>query len=97
VRILYHVRVRGSQPGSPDTALTGTGNFTSLPNSIPGGRFHPRDSTFLTIQIANNPSSKTLKVDAQQLWDAVDAKKTGVSITTQSAVVTRNGPKKTPL
>lgn len=95
VRILYHVRVRGSQPGPANVASAATANFTSLPQAG-GTRFHPRDSTFLTIQIANNPGSKTLKVDAQQLWDAVDAKKTGVSITTQSAVVTRNGPKKTP-
>jgi uncharacterized protein (TIGR02598 family) len=94
LKILYHVRVRGSIPGLPDSTLNGTGNFTSLPDTNPGARFHPRDSTFLTIQIANNPSNKTLTVDTQQLWNAVDAKKAGVSITTQSAVVTRNGPKK---
>jgi len=93
VRILYQVRVRGSQPGPANVASADPSNFTSLPQ-VSGIRFHPRDSTFLTIQIANNPANKALKVDGQQLWDAAEAKTTGISITTQSAVVTRNGPKK---
>jgi len=93
LRILYQVRVRGSQPGPANVSSAGASNFTSLPQ-VSGTRFHPRDSTFLTIQIANNPANKTLKVDARQLWDPADASKGGVSITTQSAVVTRNGPKK---
>ena len=92
VRILYQVRVRGSQPG-PSSIGSAPDNFTSLPQ-VNGERFHPRDSTFLTIQIGNNPGNQTLKVDAVKLWSTEDATKHGVSITTQSAVVTRNGPKK---
>ena len=93
VRILYQVRVRGSQPGPPSIGAAGPENFTSLPQ-VSGPRFHPRDSTFLTIQIANNPGNLTLKIDDLKLWSAADATKRGVSMTTQSAVVTRNGPKK---
>ncbi len=92
LRILYHVRVRGSQPGPPSvTSDGGSTNFTSLPQ-MDGGRFHPRDSTFLTIQIANNPANLTLEEDGKLLWKETDATKRGVTITTQSAVVTRNGP-----
>jgi uncharacterized protein (TIGR02598 family) len=84
LRALYHVRVRGSKPD---------GDFTSLPQ-VKGARHHPRDSTFLTIQIANNPANKTLTVDTKQLWDVAAANKVGVPIMMQSAVVTRNGTKK---
>lgn len=93
LRILYQVRVRGSQPGPSSLGGGGATNFTSLPQ-VTGTRFHPRDSTFLTIQIANNPANTTLKVDAASLWDSQDAAKQGVGMTTQSAVVTRNGPKR---
>lgn len=93
LRILYQVRVRGSQPGPPSVSDGGSSNFTSLPQ-VDGRRFHPRESTFLTIQIANNPGNQTLKGDAKLLWDEADAARHGVTITTQSAVVTRNGPKK---
>ena len=85
-RILYHVRVRGSVGGT---------NFTSLPQVKEQDRFHPRDSTFLTIQIANNPGNATLDEDGQLLlWKEAKAAKLGVTMTTQSAVVTRNGPSK---
>ena len=80
------VRPASISAGGPD-------NFTSLPQ-VSGTRFHPRDSTFLTIQIANNPGNLTLKTDVVKLWDADDATKRGISMTTQSAVVTRNGSKK---
>ena len=94
LRILYHVRVRGSQPGPPNVSPGGdSSNFTSLPQ-VAGGRFHPRDTTFLTIQIANNPGNQTLSTATTQLWDEAKAAQHGVTITTQSAVVTRNGPKK---
>lgn len=84
LRALYHVRVRGSKPD---------GDFTSLPQ-VKGARHRPRDSTFLTIQIASNPANKTLTVDPKQLWDVAAATKAGVPLMTQSAVVTRNGTRK---
>ena len=92
-RIIYQVRVRGSQPGPPDSSAAPAANFTSLPQE--GTRFHPRDSSFLTIQIANNPGNRTLPVGTEQLWSATEAKKMGLALTTQSAIVTRNGPKRT--
>ena len=91
-RIIYQVRVRGSQPGPPDISSEAQTNFTSLPQE--GARFHPRDSSFLTIQIANNPSNRNIPVGTKQLWDASAATKMGMSLVTQSAIVTRNGPKK---
>lgn len=93
LRIIYHVRVRGSQPGPPDSNAAPPDNFTSLPQV--STRFHPRDSSFLTIQIANNPGNRTLPVGTQQLWNATEATKMGVALTTQSAIVTRTGPKRT--
>lgn len=92
-RIIYHVRVRGSQPGPPDSRAAPAENFTSLPQA--GTRFHPRDTSFLTIQIANNPGNRTLPVGTQQLWNATEATKMRLALTTQSAIVTRNGPKRT--
>lgn len=91
-RIIYQVRVRGSQPGPPDSSAAPVANFTSLPQE--GTRFHPRDSSFLTIQIANNPGNRTLPVGPQQLWNATEVKKMGLALTTQSAIVTRNGPQR---
>jgi uncharacterized protein (TIGR02598 family) len=92
-RILYQVRVRGSQPGPPSLAGGAASNFTSLPQ-VSGDRFHPRDTTFLTIQIANNPGNIALKIDNRQLWDPVDSAARGVALVTQSAVVTRTSYKK---
>lgn len=91
-RIVYQVRVRGSQPGPANTQNAPADNFTSLPQE--GSRFHPRDTTFLTIQIANNPGNRTLSLGSQQLWDPAGAAKMGLALTTQSAIVTRNGPRK---
>ncbi len=91
LRALYHVRVRGSMPGASGVETHNEANFTSLPCT--GSPFNPRDSTFLTIQIANNPSGQVLPVDALQLWDTQKAAEKGIGVSTYSAVVTRNGRK----
>jgi uncharacterized protein (TIGR02598 family) len=82
-KTVYHVRVRGSQPGPADTNAAG-GSFTSLPGSE---RFRPRASAFLTVQVAWHPGLAPLPVDeARQLWKP---QPTGLS--TFRAVITRNG------
>lgn len=75
-RVIYHVRVRGSVPGGP---------FTSLPASPEQPRFSPRDTTFLAIQIANNPGHREVPVDPHLLWKTRD-----VPVVSYTAVVTRN-------
>lgn len=82
-KVIYHVRVRGSQPGPADTSAPGVG-FTSLPGAP---RFRPRDTTFLTVQVAWRPGMAALPVDeAQSLWTRGAAPSS-----TYRAVVTRNG------
>lgn len=84
---IYEVRTRASAPGSPDSDAAQASNFTSLPDKN-GTRFHPRDSTILTIQIANNPSGKKLAEDSTtKLWTVPQA---NLTIMMQSAVVTRS-------
>jgi uncharacterized protein (TIGR02598 family) len=86
LRVTYQVRVRGSHPGPADPA-TSDGGFTSLPGET---RFHPRDSIFLTVQVASRPSVSALPVDrTRQLW-----KRAAAPISTYRAVVTRNGTRK---
>lgn len=84
---IYEVRTRASAPGNPDSNSPQPSNFTSLPDSK-GTRFHPRDSTILTIQIANNPGGKKLTEDAAtKLWTVPQG---NLPIMMQSAVVTRS-------
>ncbi len=79
LRIIYQARVRGTMPGESETGLPGQ------------TRYSPKETTFLVIQIANNPAGVELKEDENQLWDSADARKRGLALTTYSAVVTRNG------
>ena len=88
-RALYHVRVRGSMPGDADLTTHNADCFTALPTT--GAPFNPRGTTFLTVQIANNPSNQPLPVDSELLWDTANAGEKGIAISTYSAVVTRNG------
>ncbi len=90
-RVIYHVHIRGSVPGLANAASHTNSRFTSLPSEEGHTRFNPRATTFLTIQIANNPANQTLTVNASSLWES----KT-VAMTNYTAVVARNGnPKKT--
>ncbi|MEQ1859292.1 MAG: Verru_Chthon cassette protein B [Chthoniobacteraceae bacterium] len=82
-KIIYHARARGSQPGPADTSAGG-GGFTSLPGAP---RFHPRDTAFLTVQVAWHPGLAALPVDeARQLWAGRSA-----PMSTYRVVITRNG------
>jgi len=88
--ILYWVRVRGSQPGKADPTSHNSNFPTSLPSQ--GTRFNPRDSTFLTVQIAGNPAGKNLDINATTyLFDPVKAKTAGIRLQTFSVVIARNG------
>jgi uncharacterized protein (TIGR02598 family) len=82
-RVVFQVRVRASKPGASDVTQQNSEAVASLPGTT---RFNPRDSTFLTVQIANNPGNLPMAVDSNQLWTSETN-----SITTHSAVVTRNG------
>lgn len=94
-KALYTVRVRGSMPGT-DTSPAST--FTSLP-STEGTRYNPRSVTFLTIQVVKNPGRKDISALALNapdfLLDAADAKSNHLTVQTYSAVVARNGFRKT--
>jgi uncharacterized protein (TIGR02598 family) len=93
-RILYRVRVRASQPGAGQVDSHSSAQFTSLPSLAGQPRFNPRDTTFLAIQIANNPSGRELATDDALLWDTEAARRGGVSIVMQTAIVARNGYRK---
>lgn len=97
-QIIYHVHVRGSRPGPDSLSTGGTAPFTSLPAAPRTRRFSPRDSTFLTIQIAHYPGIRTLPLNAQMLVTPPTTGTGPLSIVTYSAVITRNGfvRKKTP-
>lgn len=94
--ILYWVRVRGSFPGEADP----TSHKSNFPTSLPskgGARFNPRDSTFLTVEIAGNPAGRNLDIDTSTyLIDPAKAKTAGMRLQTFSVVVTRNGYPKKP-
>ena len=90
MRIIYHVRVRGSRPGPARISEHGITHFSSLP-ALPGKvRFNPRDSTFLTVQIVNNPGGTALPCDGAELWSEADARRRNLSFSTYSMVITRN-------
>lgn len=94
--ILYTVRVRGSQPGKADPSAHKSDYPTSLP-SKGGARFNPRDSTFLTIQIANNPAGKNIEIDTTtNLLDPAKARTAGVGLQTYAVVITRTSYAKKP-
>lgn len=83
VKIIYHARLRGSQPGPADSSASGS-NFTSLPGET---RFRPRDSVFVTVQIAWHPGLAPLPVaKTRSLWPRNSA-----PMSTYRAVITRNG------
>ncbi len=85
--MIYQVHVRVAASGPNDVSSDSSSYFTSLPASPGSIRFNPRASTFLTIQIANNPGNLTIPADPSTLlWSS----KT-LPITTYSAVITRNG------
>ncbi len=86
-KVIYQVHVRVAASGPNDVANDSSSYFTSLPASPGSVRFNPRSSTFLTIQIANNPGNLTIQRDpASLLWTS-----STLPITTYSAVITRNG------
>ncbi len=89
---IYRVMVRGSWPGPRDLASK-PGGFTSLPADAGKMRFRPRDSVFLTVQVAHRPGLEPLPVGADQLWPRAAA-----PMSHYRTVLTRNGytPGKTP-
>ena len=94
--IIYWVRVRGTLPGKANPADHKSDFPTSLP-SKGSARFNPRDSTFLTVEIASNPAGKTLEINTQtQLIDPAKAKAAGLRLQTFSVVIARNGYPKQP-
>jgi hypothetical protein len=84
--------VRGSLPGNPDPSAHTSDYFTSLP-STNGGRFNPRATTFLTIQIVGNPVGIDLGkfLNADDLIDGTRACGSNLSLQTYSVVISRNG------
>ena len=92
-RIVYTVRVRGSQPGDANPAQHTDNYFTSLPGAG-AARFNPRDLTFLSVQIATAHGNQKITgmVDKNTfLIDPAAAAKAGISLKTYAAVVARNG------
>lgn len=85
INAVYQVRVRGSHPGPADSSQGGTG-FTSLPAADDAKRFRPRDSIYLTVQVAQRPASIRLPVNDRLLWPA-DAAPMSIYTT----VISRNG------
>lgn len=91
LKILYSVRVRGSNPGKADPAQHRGDYFTSLPQ-VSGTRFNPRDLTVLTVQIATNPAGKDLKtmIDSSTFLVSPDlARKANVPLQTYSVAIAR--------
>ncbi len=86
-RVVYHVHIRGSAPGVANVAGHSNSRFTSLPAATGRIRFNPRAMTFLTIQIADNPSNRALPVNNRSLWESSAA----LPMATYTAVVARNG------
>ena len=96
-KILYWVRVRGSLPGDPNPESHTSAYFTSLP-STGARRYNPRASTYLAIQITNNPACMDLGklLNSAYLIDSALASAAHVSLQTYSVVVSRNGYFKAP-
>lgn len=90
-QIIYHVHVRGSKPGPDAAGGKGPVLFTSLPAAPGARRFSPRDSTFLTVQIAHRPGERLAPLNKNQLWDPASDRDATRAIVTFSAVITRNG------
>lgn len=83
---LYQVLVRGSLPGPRDVGSAGSG-FTSLPGKAGEARFEPRDSVFLTVQVARKGGMAPLDKGEHSLWKTQQT----VPISTFRSVLTRNG------
>lgn len=84
-RAIYRVLVRVSQPGPREVGVVGS-RFTSLPAENGRERFRPRDSIFLTVQVAHRPGLAPLPVGADLLWP-----RTAAPMGFYRMVVTRNG------
>jgi uncharacterized protein (TIGR02598 family) len=94
LKILYHVRVRGSKPGGGNPSGHTNSYFTSLPSTAK--RFNPRDMTILTAQIVTNPAGIDLATagvidESLQLIDAAKARTKGLRLQTAAVAITRNG------
>lgn len=92
-RILYTVRIRGSNPGKANPSTHNSNYFTSLP-AVSGSRFNPRDLTILTIQVVTNPSNRPLTplVDSSTFLISLDrARKVNVPVQNYSVALARNG------
>lgn len=83
---LYQVLVRGSLPGPRDIGGAGAG-FTSLPANQGAVRFEPRDSVFLTVQVARKGGLAPMDKGENSLWKTQQT----VPISTFRSVLTRNG------
>ena len=84
-RLVYVTRVRGSYPGPADSDAGGD-YFTALPGEGGLRPFHPRASSFLTVQVAQNPALRDLPVEtATLLW-----KKNSAPMNMYTAVITRS-------
>ena len=91
-KILYWVRVRGTFPGKSDPSAHSSDYPTSLPSKPGVSRFNPRDETFLTVQIVNNPANQDFTIDGTTY---LIKKTASVPLQTYSVVIARNGyPKK---
>lgn len=91
-RIIYTVRVRGSNVGDPDPAKHSPNNFNSLPG-IKAPRFNPRDMIFIAIQVAESKGREveSLVDSATYLIKPENAAKAGVPMRTYSILIARNG------
>jgi uncharacterized protein (TIGR02598 family) len=94
LRIIYHARLRGSVPGAPDVAQHSSTHSTSLPAAGSQTRFNPRDTTFVTVQVANNPGGRAIDVDERLLWDSKAAARLSIPMSTYNAVIARNSYKR---
>ena len=91
LKILYTVRIRGTMPGNSNPNVHTSDYPTSLP-SKGSSRFNPRDETFLTVQIVNNPGNRALAplINDKAMLDATKAKSANVPLQTYSVVIARN-------
>ncbi len=98
LRMLYTVRVRGSNPGSPRISEHKSSYFTSLPD-VSGKRFNPRDMSIFTIQVATNPGNRDVEkfVDpATFLLDRQTASRGGIAVQNYSVALARQASVPTP-
>jgi uncharacterized protein (TIGR02598 family) len=94
LRIIYHARLRGTVPGAADVAQHSSAHPTSLPSTGSQTRFNPRDTTFLTVQVVNNPGGREIDADERLLWDQKAAARLSIPMSTYNAVIARNSYKR---